>query len=441
MTRTLRLPFFWGALAAASAATSAAAAPAAPNSDSIFSAHLQPVLADYCVSCHGAEKAKGKLRLHTFENVNKGGDSGAVLVARHSKRSPLIERMLLPLDDEDHMPPRDKPQPSPEIIRLFAWWIDQGANPKARPRDLAVPAELRPLLAARETLRPRPRGKIQSALDAGSVPAVFTVRFVALDGAGLMITSPRAGDADVERLLAVRENMTHLDLSRSPVTDAALAAIGRMTNLQSLRLDGTAVTDAGVAALASLQQLTTLNLNRTRVTDVALFTLRRLKSLQKIYLWDTAVTAEGVTGLQAARYPAAEAESMRLKIAALAHARDALRVEVIVNVATGPVASEAEAPKQMTIADIMQSIHKGKNSKASLAPQGKLSDDDLNQMLELYGLMVAMAPPKGDKQHFRQLTQSLITATKGLLAKSPGADDDFRAAVDCNSCHSLHRAK
>jgi Planctomycete cytochrome C/Leucine Rich repeat len=422
-------------------AFAATAAVATSEDESIFSAHLQPVFADYCGSCHGAEKSKGKLRLDSFEHLMKGGENGPALVARDSRRSALIERMALKLDDEDHMPPRDKPQPPPEIAKLLAWWIDQGADPKARAGDMKIPAELAPLLAARETLRPRPRAEIQSALDAGAVPAGFTLRFVALDEADLTITSPRASDADVERLLAVRENITVLDLSRAPITDRALAAIGRMTNLQSLRLDGTAITDAGVAALAPLHRLTTLNLNRTRVTDLGLASLRRLTSLKKVNLWDTAVTAEGVGALHAALYRAGEAERLRLQIAALEHARDALRVEIVANVATGPAASEAEAPKQMTIADIMKSIHEGKNSKAVLAPQGKLSDDDLNQMLELYGLMAAMAPPAGDKEHFQELTRGLVTATKGLLAKTPGAGDEFKQAVDCKSCHTQHRAK
>ncbi len=438
MSRFARATFLSGLTTAAMAADTSVAA---EGIDSIFAAHLQPVFTDYCVSCHGAEKSKGKLRLDSFANVLKGGENGPALIARDSKRSPLIERMSLPLDDEDHMPPRDKPQPSPDLVKLLAWWIEQGADPKARVADLKVPAELSPLLTTREVLRLRPRTEVQAALQAGAVPSVFTVRFVSLDDAGLMVTAQRASDADVERLLAVRENITHLELSRSPVTDAALAAIGRMTNLQSLRLDGTAVTDAGMPALATLQQLTALNLNQTRISDQALGTLRRLKSLQKIYLWDTAVTADGVSALQAALYRAAEADRLRLQIAALEHARDALRIEIVANVATGPAASEAEAPKQMTISDIMKSIHEGKNSKAVLAPQGKLSDDDLNQMLELYGLMAGMTPPKGDKEHFHQLTQSLIAATKGLLAKSPGADDDFRQAVDCKSCHGQHRSK
>ncbi len=426
-------------LGLAPAVASAASAVSAEDSATIFAANIQPIFADYCVSCHGAEKNKGKLRLDSFEHLAKGGENGAAFVARDSKRSSLIERLSLPLDEEDHMPPRDKPQPPPEIIKLLAWWIDQGADPAARLADAKIPTDLAPLLAAREVLRLRPRAEVQAALTA--LPSLFTSRFVALDTPALAISSSRATDADVERLLVIRENITHLDLARSPLTDRALATVARFTNLQVLRLDGTAITDAGVAALAALYRLTSLNLNRTPVTDQALVPLRRLKTLQKVFLWDTAVTADGVAALQTALYRSAEAERLRLQIAALEHTRDALRVEIVANITTGPTASEVEAPKQMTIAEIMKSIHEGKASKAVLAPQGKLSDDDLNQMLELYGLMAAMTPPKGDKEHFQQLTHSLIAATKGLLAKTPGADDEFKQAVDCKSCHSQHRAK
>ncbi|MDP3069496.1 MAG: c-type cytochrome domain-containing protein [Opitutaceae bacterium] len=416
-------------------------ASAATPDATIFAAHIQPIFADYCVSCHGEEKSKGRLRLDSLEQLLKGGESGPAFVVRDSARSALVERLLLPADDEDHMPPRDKPQPAPELVQLLRWWIDQGADPQARVAGLKVPAALAPLFAPREILRPKPRAEVQAALAAGTVPATFAVRFVSLESGALHASSSRATDADIERLLAVRENLTVLDLTRAPITDRAFAAIGRLTNLQSLRLDHTGITDAGAAALAPLQQLTSLNLNGTRVTDQGLEPLRRLKALRKIYLWETAVTAEGVKTLQASLYRAAEAERLRLQIAALEHTRDALRVEIVANASTGPEASEAEAPKGMTIAEIMKAIHEGKNSKAQLAPQGKLSDDDLNQMLELYGLMAGLSPPQGDKAHFQALTHTLIAATKGLLAKTPGADDEFKQAVDCKSCHAQHRAK
>ena len=142
-----------------------------------------------------------------------------------------------------------------------------GRRPQACVAGAKIPAELAPLFAAREILRPKPRAEIQAALAAGALPAVFAVRFVSLDAAGLHVSSRRATDADVERLLVLRENLAELDLSRAPVTDRALATIGRLTNLQSLRLDRTSVTDVGVAALAPLSQLASLNLNATRLTD------------------------------------------------------------------------------------------------------------------------------------------------------------------------------
>lgn len=428
----------------ASAAAADVAAPdlvAPPPAATVFATHLQPFFEDYCVQCHGPEKTKGKLRLDSFENLKKGGEGGSAFQAGDSAHSPLVERLSLPAEDEDHMPPAEKPQPEPDLIKLVAWWIDQGANPEARTADLKIPADLTRLFAPREILRPRSRPDVEAALTTGVAPAKFTVSFVALDTAGLRVSSSRAGDEDVERLLALRENITDLDLARAPVTDRALAAIGRMTNLQSLRLDGTAITDAGVSLLAPLQQLQYLNLNRTSLTDRALESLRRIKALRKIYLADTAVTAEAARTLHSALYPATTAERLRKQIATLEHARDALRVEVFANPAAEPAAAEAEAPPAMTISTIMKSIHEGKNSKAVLAPEGKLSDDDLNQMLELYTLMAAMRPPKGEPAHFQELTRNLITATKGLLAKTPGADDEYRQAADCKACHAQHRSK
>ena len=31
-------------------------------------------------------------------------------------------------DDEDHMPPEGKPQPTADDIALLQWWIDSGAQ-------------------------------------------------------------------------------------------------------------------------------------------------------------------------------------------------------------------------------------------------------------------------------------------------------------------------
>ena len=39
----------------------------------------------------------------------------------------MIQRLLLPLTDDDHMPPEGKPQPTRAEIVALAWWIERGA--------------------------------------------------------------------------------------------------------------------------------------------------------------------------------------------------------------------------------------------------------------------------------------------------------------------------
>ena len=67
--------------------------------------------------------------------------------------------------------------------------------------------------------------------------------------------------------------------------------------LRRLRLDGTAITDAGLAHLTLLEGLTYLNLVGTSVTDAGLEAIAGLAALQRVYLWRTAVTAQGVARL------------------------------------------------------------------------------------------------------------------------------------------------
>ncbi len=88
---------------------------------------VQTVFADYCVSCHGLEKSKGGLRLDSLAHVLAGGDSGPALVAGDASGSRLLNRILLPIEDDDHMPPEGKPQPSAGDLQLIRNWILSGA--------------------------------------------------------------------------------------------------------------------------------------------------------------------------------------------------------------------------------------------------------------------------------------------------------------------------
>ena len=79
-----------------------------------FKKEVWPILEERCVECHKApyelngelKKPKAGLRLDGAAYIMHGGDEGPVVVANHPSRSPLYQRVILPEDDDDHMPPK-----------------------------------------------------------------------------------------------------------------------------------------------------------------------------------------------------------------------------------------------------------------------------------------------------------------------------------------------
>ena len=59
-----------------------------------------------------------------------------MLIAGKALARPMIRRLLLPLKDDDHMPPEGKPQPALAGIAALERWLDCGAPPDAKISDL-----------------------------------------------------------------------------------------------------------------------------------------------------------------------------------------------------------------------------------------------------------------------------------------------------------------
>ena len=116
---------------------------AADPEASFFTARIAPVLERTCYSCHGTEKKKGGFQAHTLELLVKGGkDSGAGIVPGKPDESSIIKRLSLPKDNDESMPPEDKPQPTEKEVALLKWWITAGADAALKVKDAQVPAEL-----------------------------------------------------------------------------------------------------------------------------------------------------------------------------------------------------------------------------------------------------------------------------------------------------------
>jgi hypothetical protein len=114
-------------LSGSGGAPTAHPAPAGLTQRRVFAEVVQPILLQHCSVCHGPEKQKAGLRLDSLEALLKGGKDGPVLVPGQAGDSRMIHRLLLPLNDDDHMPPEGKPQPTLAEIVALEWWIDRGA--------------------------------------------------------------------------------------------------------------------------------------------------------------------------------------------------------------------------------------------------------------------------------------------------------------------------
>ena len=88
--------------------------------------NVQIILTKYCVGCHNEDETNGDFRLDTFEQMQKGGESGTAFTAGSTASSRMIQMMQGKL--EPQMPPADEPQPSDDEIQLIADWIENGAK-------------------------------------------------------------------------------------------------------------------------------------------------------------------------------------------------------------------------------------------------------------------------------------------------------------------------
>src|SRR6478672_7999194 len=71
-----------------------------------YSDVVKPILLTKCYGCHGPNKQKGGLRMDDSTKLMKGGKDGIVIEPGKADASEMIKRLMLPVDNDDHMPPK-----------------------------------------------------------------------------------------------------------------------------------------------------------------------------------------------------------------------------------------------------------------------------------------------------------------------------------------------
>ena len=272
-----------------------------------FRTQVLPLLSK-CVECHNAPKKdssgkmvnpKAGLRMDAPSHLLKGGTGGPAVEPGDPDKSLIYQRILLPPDHEDAMPPKGKGAPltfpQTEIVKQ---WIIEGAKfgewkgSDATPTTAAVPGSKGPKktadpLAAGVTEAPAEVIAKLSKLGAVVHPATTDSKLLCINW---VATPSQVGDKEVELLKPLGPNITELDLSDTKITDAALAVIGTFPRLTKLNISNTAVTDAGIASLKGLANLDYLAAHSTAVSDASLETLKSLRKLKSVFLWKTRVS-------------------------------------------------------------------------------------------------------------------------------------------------------
>ncbi|MEM7658028.1 MAG: c-type cytochrome domain-containing protein [Bacteroidota bacterium] len=277
------------------------------NEALVFDQIIFPVVKQRCQSCHNEDKMKGGLRLDTHEKFLEGGEGGVIFVANRPNQSELFHRLTLPEEDEKHMPPEGKRPLTDEQIELIGWWIEQGAPLDKRVAELEVPEAIQTILE--ESFGPM----------AGKEQGVFAMQVEVADPEAVRNLSQRAGkvlpiaqehnfvqvsfakdstpfgNADVQNLLPIAQQITWFDLRNTELTDFSFLA--QLPNLSRLHLELSQVQDADLVHLAKLEHLEYLNLYGTEISDEGLIHLEGMESLRSLYLWQSKASEEAAKAL------------------------------------------------------------------------------------------------------------------------------------------------
>jgi hypothetical protein len=249
---------------------------------------VRPVLEQKCMTCHNSTKAKGELVMETEELLLKGGKNGILWDTTAADLGLMLQRVHLPLEQKEHMPPKNKPQLTEEEIEILTQWIRKGSNFQLRVADLPSTDTLYQIaqtkFAAPEYDFPGPDPAVVSKLN--TVNRV--VSFEAKESPALVVSffnGSLFNSAQLNELKEVKKQIVSLNLAQMPLKDGDIKTISEFENLRHLNLSFTGISNLN--GLSKLKFLQSLSLSGTNVTASQ---LQNFSNLKTVYVWHTAIT-------------------------------------------------------------------------------------------------------------------------------------------------------
>ncbi len=256
-----------------------------------YSDAVQPILEARCYSCHGDDKQKGGLRLNDPDAITKGGKNGKIIVPGNPEESDIVKRLDLPLEDEDHMPPKERKQLTDQEKKLISLWVASGSDFDKKISEALDAKQLASLTEASNEIQlpkvdvPEPDEKLiekLTELNVAITPVAqesnfLQVSFISLPG--------EKGDL-LAQLKPLAKNIVWLNLKGTQLGDFA---VSDFSNLTELNLSGTKISDAVIDEIVKCKSLVKLNLSNTNVSSVD--KLKDLTNLRYLNIYNTKVTS------------------------------------------------------------------------------------------------------------------------------------------------------
>lgn len=278
----------------------------------VYTDVVEPIFASKCYSCHSSEKQKGGLRMDMIALLMKGGKNGKIIVPGNADGSEVIKRLLLPVDNEHHMPPKEKPQLTESQVDLIHWWITNHADTQKKVYDLVQSAKMRKILIAlqissitKTPIQALPNKPVKEAdnkilnqlksKDIIILPIAQNTNYLTVN----FVTDSLINEERIQLLLKLKPQLVSLKLANTNINDEALGKIGKLTNLIKLDLSNTTITDKGLLQLSNLVNLQYLNLRGTKISINGILQLKKLKNLLSLYLYNSGFQSKNLLDLKA----------------------------------------------------------------------------------------------------------------------------------------------
>jgi hypothetical protein len=280
-----------------------------PEQMLVFDDVILPILDRKCLTCHNVNKAKGDLIMTSYKDLLKGGKGERPALKPGSvEESEIHRRVVLPLKDEDRMPPEGKAGMTEEEVALLAWWIKNGGTPEMKVLQATADTVISPVMknvVAEIENRQRTKQMREKNLQK-LIQTVSKDNYVLApdpyddQGITLSMSFPASsfGDSDLLNIEPVFDRITKASFIGSGISDDALYHIASMSSLQELYLQQTKINGAGLLHLSKLKNLVLLDLSKSEVTDAQFLNILHLPALKDVFIYETSISPEILKALK-----------------------------------------------------------------------------------------------------------------------------------------------